>query len=267
MPRRWRRRRVGLVFPKQYHITDLGSPEDEDTAIERIADYPLVAFVLSKSYAVIASNRLSLALFKTLDWTSIQLLDLIEPRLSYDLDRYNDELLLRLDDYEDDIPELKEMKPEHFVKRLKELAEEGVRRGDPVVDNFAQLVSPYTDMLSARISPVVAVLLRLQDLASGVIAAAPRDLASLQDALHTITTVLWILMLTVIDIAQDLPTHAHQATNVFLDSVKHVLSELADPDLPLSDKAANVLVYSQAQLSPFLLYVIQRSQNPEDASP
>ncbi|KAM0787417.1 hypothetical protein ACM66B_003500 [Microbotryomycetes sp. NB124-2] len=225
-------------------------------AYQRACNYPVVKDALTQANSIIHSNTYSGALFDRATQLSVQILNALEPlqkRLPVEtLDNYANSTL---DFVERKFPQVKSETGD-LIKQARKPADDAAGLAKAYADGIQSRLAPVTNEFSARIAQGQETLHALQERLHSTIASLPRDKASAQETLNSVLKEVESLSAYLTKNAKEIPSAAQARAQPLIDGISeataHIRAEITKSDVPIKTKVANILEYSQQQITPLL---------------
>lgn len=162
-----------------------------------------------------------------------------------------------------------EAKTDDIVAKARQPADQAYAYGKTYTDAASARLAPITEQFQTRLSQSQASLHALQEKLQQAVQGLPRDPKGVQDQLKTLTeqVVAEVEKVTsfVGEKRKELPQQAQSVVAPLVEKLQQsysdIKAELAKSDVPLSQRANNVLSYSREQATPLVHDFIEAIKN------
>ncbi|GAA6018507.1 hypothetical protein JCM11491_006428 [Sporobolomyces phaffii] len=205
-------------------------PAIKETSLQRAYGYPVVKDTLDTAHSYVAANSYTNALYERATALAASILHRLEPlqkRLP----------LERVDGYANGALDFVEGKFPAIKSDTQDLVGKPRQAADFAVSSFYAQIGKSQETLHG-----------LQDRLAKTVAKFPHDQASLKKTLNEFSSELD----SVVKSVPSLPAQAQPYLEGLGDAAQYVKKELTRTDVPLAEKASNILAYSQEKLTPVL---------------
>ncbi|GAA5996091.1 hypothetical protein JCM5350_008291 [Sporobolomyces pararoseus] len=209
-------------------------PATKETSLQRAYGYPVVKDTLDTAHSYVSANSYTNALYERATRLSAALLNRLEPlqkRLP----------LETVDGYANGALDYVEKKFPSVKSETSELVQLPRNAADHAVSAFYAQIHKSQETLHG-----------LQDRLAKTVAKFPHDQASLKKTLSEISAELDSVVKSVPSLPAQAQAHAQPYLEGLGEAAQYVKKELTRADAPLSEKAVNILHYSQEKLTPVL---------------
>ncbi|KAK4049015.1 hypothetical protein OIV83_004376 [Microbotryomycetes sp. JL201] len=225
-------------------------------AYQRACNYPVVKDTIAQANSIIHSNTYSGALFDRATQLSAQILNALEPlQKRLPVETFDSYANSTLDFVERNFPQVKSETGD-LIKQARKPADDAAGLAKAYADGIQSRLAPVTNELSSRIAQGQETLHALQDRLHATIASLPRDKASAQDTLNSVLKEVESLSAYLTKNAKEIPSAAQARAQPLIDGISeataHIRAEITKSDVPIKTKVANILEYSQKQITPLL---------------
>ncbi|GAA6039865.1 hypothetical protein JCM8097_006769 [Rhodosporidiobolus ruineniae] len=229
-------------------------PHEQETALHRATNYPVVKDTLSYTHQCLESYRITAPLYHRVAALSASLLKQLEPlshRFEGPLHTADSYANATLDYIEKKVPQVK-LETGELIGRARQPADQAYDLAQGYKNGLQQRAEPFTRPVFSTLEKGQETLRHLQERLDTTLKKVPHDQASLGQTLETIQNELDGL----VKATRNIPAHVQETATPVIDGLfaaaNDVRKELQREDIPIGAKAANVLAYSQDRLSPVL---------------
>ncbi|GAA5849953.1 hypothetical protein JCM5353_001671 [Sporobolomyces roseus] len=222
------------------------------SSIDRAYHYPVVKDTLDTAHSYVASNSYASSLYDrvaALSASILHRLEFLQSRLP--LDRVDGYANGALDFVEKKFPQVK-LETNELVGKARQPADYAVETAQNYKKGIESRLGSVNESFYHRIAQSQETLHGLQDRLAKTVAKFPHDQASLKKTLSEFSAELDSIVKSV----PSLPSQAQATAQPYLEGLgeaaQYVKKEVSRTDVPLSQRAQNILNYSQEKLTPVL---------------
>ncbi|GAA6013997.1 hypothetical protein JCM10207_000200 [Rhodosporidiobolus poonsookiae] len=231
----------------------------KENALLRAYNYPVVHDTLQWSHSYLESHRLTSSLYHRASSLAesllAQLQPLLEKRLAGPLHAADGYANAALDFVEKKVPQVK-METGELLGKARQPADQAYEYAQGYKNGIQQRISPVTDQIAQQLERGQKQLTHLQERLGAAVAAGkdklPHDQASLNKTLESIQSELDGYAKA----AGAIPKNVQDTAQPLFDGIKEAAlearKEISKKDVPLGQRAANILQLSQERITPVL---------------
>lgn len=250
-----------------------GSTESEDslcspTFVKRVTSIPVVADALEAVQSTMKGNAYSAAVYEKAEGAAIYLYEQSKPlqeKLAGPIGQVDAVANKGLDFVQAKAPYVFEAKTEDILSKARQPADQAYAYGKTYKDAASARLGPITEQFQIQLTKSQQTLNGLQEKLQSAVSNLPLDSKSVQDQLKSLSeqVIAEIEKVSnfVVEKRKELPQQAQQAVGPLIEklhqSFNDIKSELTKADLPISQRASNVLKYSSEQASPIVHEAIE----------
>lgn len=231
------------------------------TFINRVAKIPVIADTLSAVYSTLHANTYSAAAYGKAECAALYLYEQSKPiqaKLAGPIEQVDAVANKGLDFAQSKAPFIFEMRTEDLISRAREPANQALAYGKTYQEAATARLAPIVDQFHAQLTRSQETLGNLQEKLHNGLQNMRKDPKAVPDHLKHLSEQLIgeleRLSSFVAEKRKDLPENAQQIINPLVEKFQKgygdIKEEMTKTDVPLVQRATNVLQYSKEQASP-----------------
>jgi len=238
------------------------------TSVRRVASIPVVADTLEAVQSTIQSNPYLSAVYEKAGGAAFYLYEQTKPlqqKLSGPIHQVDAVANKGLDFVQSKAPFVFEIKTEELISRARQPADQAFAYGKTYKDAASARLGPMVEQFHSQLTRSQQTLSSLQEKLQSGLQNVRKDPKAVPDQIKHLSEQLvgelGKLSQFLAEKRQDLPQQAQQALTPLVEKLQKAYSdikeELVNADVPLTQRATNVLQYSKDQASPIVHEAVQ----------
>lgn len=233
------------------------------TFINRVVNIPVIADTLSAVYSTLNANPYSAAVYGKAECAALFLYEQSKPlqvKLAGPIEQVDAVANKGLDFVQAKAPIIFEIKTEQLISRAREPAEQALAYGKTYQEAATARLGPIAEQFHAQLTRSQQTLSNLQEKLQTGLQNIRKDPKAVPDQIKHLSEQLVgeleRLSSFIIDKRKDLPQNAQEAINPLIEKFQQgyndIKGEMTKTDLPLVQRATNILHYSKDHASPMV---------------